>query len=1096
MATQTPSLPTSEDIKKRKRDNLSCSKEDEKIIIISSSPSASSSAPRWKHDVFLSFYGKDTRKSFTDHLYVDLKRKGILIFRDDETLKRGKCISQQLLQAIQESQNAIVIFSPNYASSKWCLMELAEIVEWETKTKLITIIPIFYHVNPSDVREQRGTFADAFATHEKDPKVDIKEIDTWRNAFRKVANIVGEHIHERYESTIIQKISGIIFYNYTMLNILIHDSQKLVGINSRVEEMMKLLDMESNDVRFLGIHGMGGVGKTTLAEIIYDRISCQFEGSSFISCIREKSSTRDLAFLQKQLLSMIMQEKIHVWDHHQGIRMIRSMMRNKKVFIVLDDVDSEKQLMALSGTRDWFGPGSRVIITCRDSHLLITHKVNDIYEVELLQTADALQLFSLSAFHRTHPPQNYEDLSMDFVNYAGGLPLALKVLGSFLFGRTIDAWKSARDQLVAIPNKEVMNILQISFDGLEESQQKLFLDVACFSRFGVQWLDNNFKEIYPDIDIEVLVDKSLISKSCMGMLIMHDLLQKMGQEIVRRECPEEPGRRSRLFRVEDVFHVLKNDTGTDAIEGIVLDFYYPKAKHRFINAKAFSKMRKLRFVKFNHFGYIKWCGNPLKYMPTDELRFLEWFEYPSRNWPTSFQPKNLTALSMPGSRFKRLWKGLMVLDNLKYLNLSDSENLIKTPDLTGAPNLEIIDFSGCTSLCKIHPSIEVLKRLQEVRMSGSRIKQLWKWSVVLDDLKYLNLSSSKNLIETPDLTGAPNLEKIDLSGCRTLREVHPSIGVLKVLKELNLDECKCVRRLPDKFCLESLEFLHLVECSRLEKLPDLRRLECLTHFEAWGTAITQIPSVNMIPKSIRSFRLGGRKWMPRKSRDLAIFINDCSLPKQSSYPTYDIGSLVEDEMEGMLEMIRGWSLGSVIPKWVHNTSNGSSVNIDLEGYTNLKGMGCALFIVCDFHDQFHTPLATSVTSLFKKPYTHVGFRLCFETDEGSLEDDSFYYLRFSAHMDDASFVKPIVFWAYILVPQFLECWRSNNLDKRRSFIKISITAKMESFNSDFPTKEIEVKECGVHLLCPDDAGLGLGSKLDSYGRFYSAWKCGMTRNED
>ncbi|KAG7948145.1 hypothetical protein I3843_14G132500 [Carya illinoinensis] len=329
--------------------------------------------------------------------------------------------------------------------------------------------------------------------------------------------------------------------------------------------MMHLLAMESNDVRFLGIHGMGGVGKTTLAEIIYDRVSYQFEGSSFISGIREKSTSgRDLASLQKELLHGIMQEEIPFWNDHQGIRMIMNKLQNKRVFIVLDDVDSEKQLTALAGNQKWFGPGSRVIITCRDSHLLRTHGVYGMYEVQLLQIDEAVQLFSLSAFKKNNPPENYMDLSKHFVKYAQGLPLALKVLGSYLFGRTIDAWESARDQLEAIPNKDIMNILQISFEGLEDAQKKLFLDMACF--FQEEWLNNNFKETlkgfgyYPDINIEILVEKSLISKSKYERLLMHDLLKKMGEEIVCREFPDEPGRRTRLFRHGDVFHVLKNDT--------------------------------------------------------------------------------------------------------------------------------------------------------------------------------------------------------------------------------------------------------------------------------------------------------------------------------------------------------------------------------------------------------------------------------------------------------------------------------------------------------------------------------------------------------
>ena len=92
--------------------------------IASASFPSSSSTTRWIHEVFLSFHGEDTRKGFTDHLYAALQRKGILTFRDDENLQRGKCIGPGLLKAIKESIYAIVIVSQNYASSKWCLIEL------------------------------------------------------------------------------------------------------------------------------------------------------------------------------------------------------------------------------------------------------------------------------------------------------------------------------------------------------------------------------------------------------------------------------------------------------------------------------------------------------------------------------------------------------------------------------------------------------------------------------------------------------------------------------------------------------------------------------------------------------------------------------------------------------------------------------------------------------------------------------------------------------------------------------------------------------------------------------------------------------------
>jgi ADP-heptose:LPS heptosyltransferase len=158
--------------------------------------SSSSSTPRWRFDAFLSFYGEDTRKSFTDHLHAALKQKGIIVFRDDEKLVRGKYVSNELLKAIQESTYAIVVISENYASSRWCLIELAQIIECMRNTGLI-VLPIFYHVDPSHVRNQTETFAEVFASYEKDLKVDIDTMQKWRAALREVGNISGWHVHDR-----------------------------------------------------------------------------------------------------------------------------------------------------------------------------------------------------------------------------------------------------------------------------------------------------------------------------------------------------------------------------------------------------------------------------------------------------------------------------------------------------------------------------------------------------------------------------------------------------------------------------------------------------------------------------------------------------------------------------------------------------------------------------------------------------------------------------------------------------------------------------------------------------------------------------------
>lgn len=162
-----------------------------------SSERASSSFPsstsKWEYDVFLSFRGEDTRKGFTNNLYDSLVDQGIRTFMDDCELQKGKSISE-LFTAIEKSNFAVIVLSPNYASSTWCLDELLKILECMEARE--TILPVFYDVDPSDVRNQRGTFADAFNKHEKRYRDDTKKLQGWSTALKKVASIVGWNLKD------------------------------------------------------------------------------------------------------------------------------------------------------------------------------------------------------------------------------------------------------------------------------------------------------------------------------------------------------------------------------------------------------------------------------------------------------------------------------------------------------------------------------------------------------------------------------------------------------------------------------------------------------------------------------------------------------------------------------------------------------------------------------------------------------------------------------------------------------------------------------------------------------------------------------------
>lgn len=183
-------------------------------MMVASSSSSSSSTygtntiPEIKYDVFLNFRGKDTRNNFISHLYAALCREHIHTFVDNQLIK-GEEISQSLLNAIERSSISVIIFSKCYASSEWCLDELIKILECKNKYGQI-VIPVFYHISPSDVRNQTGDFGNSFSKLAERFKERIEKLRTWSSALTEAANLSGFASHViRYTSRLNNSISKV-----------------------------------------------------------------------------------------------------------------------------------------------------------------------------------------------------------------------------------------------------------------------------------------------------------------------------------------------------------------------------------------------------------------------------------------------------------------------------------------------------------------------------------------------------------------------------------------------------------------------------------------------------------------------------------------------------------------------------------------------------------------------------------------------------------------------------------------------------------------------------------------------------------------------
>ncbi|XP_068322099.1 disease resistance protein RPV1-like [Pyrus communis] len=418
----------------------------------------------------------------------------------------------------------------------------------------------------------------------------------------------------------------------------------VIGRSDYVESLNMWLEDGSNDVGVAVIHGMGGIGKTTIAKIAYNQNFSKFQASSFLSDIRETSKQANgFVHLQRNLLSDILQkrkmEKIYSVD--EGMVKIKRVVRCKRVLIVLDDVENSEQFNAVLGMRDWFHPGSKIIITTRHQHLLKAHEVCVRLKVEGLLVHQSLKLFSWHAFGQPHPQEDYMEHSRHLVKCCGGVPLALQVLGSSLFGKTANVWENVVRKLKenAVPTLDVITegkfqkILCISFDSLQDHDKCLFLHIACFfigkdKDLATTTLDEC--DFATEVGLQHLVDRCLVEINARNKLTMHQLLENMGKAIICDESPEDPGKRTTLRHKKEASDVLRNLTGTRSIKGLML--HCPST----FETKAFTKMLNLELLLLDN---VKLSGSYEDF--PKKLIWLSWRGFSLKSIPANFCMENL-----------------------------------------------------------------------------------------------------------------------------------------------------------------------------------------------------------------------------------------------------------------------------------------------------------------------------------------------------------------------------------------------------------------------------------------------------------------------
>ncbi|GJR67669.1 TMV resistance protein N [Tanacetum coccineum] len=344
---------------------------------------------RPKNDLFMNYSYKDIGKQFISHLKGALDRRGFTI-SDHTMLPLGQDTRLQLLKAIEESEIYVVVFSDNYASSKRSLDELVDIMDCLGKFHQRKILPVFYKVEPSDVRSQQGCFKEAFQAHEADEDIDSERVQERKQALKHAGQLSGLTFQNGDEEKFVWEIVKLEKMQSPQE---LHVSDHPVGIGSRAEELISTLRLDRDDVLVVAVFGISGIGKTTIVKATYNETSSYFDVSCFLEDIDRRYNGRGdwKLKLQKDLISQITKDgKVKL--RCDGVEQIKLLLRCRKTLLVLDDVDHFKRLEGLGINTSWFYKGSRIIVTTRDVDSLggIPHTS---YHTRLLNERESRKLF-------------------------------------------------------------------------------------------------------------------------------------------------------------------------------------------------------------------------------------------------------------------------------------------------------------------------------------------------------------------------------------------------------------------------------------------------------------------------------------------------------------------------------------------------------------------------------------------------------------------------------------------------------------------------------------------------------------------------------
>ncbi|XP_059074495.1 disease resistance protein Roq1-like isoform X2 [Cryptomeria japonica] len=775
-------------------------------------PSASSSNPTKKvrYDVFINHRGPDTKQTLAASIYRALKLMGLRVFLDEPELDLGDSIPSEIQHAIATSFLHIAILSPTYAESTWCLEELSLMLKTGQ-----TIIPLFYNVDINHIRWIRkgdGPYAEAVSKLEAKAiskleakaisKLEAKEryspekIEDWKSTLEKVSYLKGYIVNSKNDEEVLKIIKNYVMKQSKKTPFVM--PKHLVGLDKILQDFERSVLQSSKYVKIVGITGMSGCGKSTLAKQYYNKMIQSSYRCSFLFDV----STKNLCEMQKKMFQDLGgSEDVSFDSVEEGKAILREYLSFVQVFIILDNVDHLDQLESLLPIKDNLGHGSVVVVISQNSHIFTLWGIpsDSIFKMKEFNSGHSMELFCWHSFGKPSPEDGFECLVSGFLKFCHGLPLAVKVLGGLVRGKSKACWASQLDKVSKSLPKGIRSLLQVSFDALDEEEEKeIFLDISCFfigtekdSAIAV-WDASKWSG---ECSLQILVDKFLVEIDGYNCLRMHDLLRDLGRDISETKSPY------RLWSSEQITHIEEKGE----IRGIKIQTEEVYKDFVELVQGPGRRLKRKQGLKILHVEN-NYLTEELA-AQSEGLLSLRWAKFPHTAIPAWISLKKLRVLELcEASNLEEPWR--------------DSAN----PPV----QLEVLRIIHAGSFLRFPRSIGFLKHLKNIYFDGqgAPIEGLPDEFCCLQSLERLELVGCDELKSLPSKFGdLTNLQHLILKRCRGIEGLPEDFACLQSLKELVLSNCHKLKALPSKF--SNLTNLWVTFCSGLRKIEGLENCTSL-----------------------------------------------------------------------------------------------------------------------------------------------------------------------------------------------------------------------------------------------------------------------------